>query len=489
MKKIVSGTDMKKVDRYTIDHIGIPSMVLMERAALSVFEQIKANESQSKSVIVAASTGNNGADGLAIARMLFLAGYDTCVYILGEQRKCSEEFKRQKRICESLKIPFIKAFENRDIVVDAIFGVGLSRDVSDVYEEVILKINNNKNRIYSVDIPSGVDADTGKIRGVGVKADYTVTFGSHKIGTVLYPGAEYCGNVIVSDIGFPNRAFDEVQAYYYLTEDDLSIIPPRPNYSNKGTFGKILIIAGSKDISGAAYLSAKAALKCGAGMVRILTAKENKEVIQKLLPEAMVNVYDTDNVDERIITSALAWSDIVAIGPGLGIGEVQKKIIEYVIVSDKPTVIDADGLNNISEEEHLKKMLHKNIIITPHLAEMSRLMDAEVKYIAKDLISYAKRAHQKYMADCVLKDARTVIASGEHIFINLTGNSGMATAGSGDVLTGIIAGLIGIGVAFQNAAALGAYIHGFAGDLAAEHKGKHSLMASDIIDELENVLK
>ena len=490
MKNIVSGTEMKKVDSYTINHIGIPSMVLMERAALSVADLICRNESKDKSVLVAAGTGNNGADGLAVCRMLCLKGYNACIYVLGDVNKASDEFKKQLDILQKLNITQVNEFRKSDIIVDAIFGVGLSRKVEGRYANVIREINQSRNVVYSVDIPSGIDADTGKICGVAVKANYTVTFGSHKIGTVLYPGADYCGKVTVADIGFPEESYQKMtEPIKYACREDLKFVPARPNYSNKGTFGKILVIAGSKDISGAAYLCAAAAFRVGAGLVRIFTDKENKQVINRLIPEAMVNTYDTAYFDKKALEACLGWCDVVAVGPGLSTGVIQKMIVEEVLESKIPAVIDADGINNIASDERLKKKLHKNVILTPHLGEMSRLINVPVKTIADDLIKYARMVNYKYNANCILKDARTVITTEKETFINLTGNSGMATAGSGDVLTGITAGLIGIGTGFDNAAVLAPYIHGIAGDMAIRKTSKAGLMATDIIEELKEIFR
>lgn len=490
MKNIVSGADMKKIDTYTINTVGIPSIVLMERAALSVADLICKNETKDKTVLVVAGVGNNGADGLAVCRMLYLRGYNACIYILGNTDKAGDEFKAQLNIIKKLDIPITDEYKESDIVVDALFGIGLSRKIEGVYAETVSKINNKKNTVYSVDIPSGICADTAKVLNTVVKADYTVTFGSHKIGTVLYPGADYCGEVTVADIGFPDSVYEaETEAIKYAEADDLKLIPVRPNYSNKGTYGKILVIAGSKDISGAAVLCAEAAFRVGAGMVRIFTHEDNRYAIQKLLPEAMINTYDTENFDEKALEACLNWCDVVAVGPGLTTGVMQKKIVESVLDSKLPAVIDADGINNISEDERLKKKLHKNIIITPHLKEMSRLLQIPVETIADDLIKYAGMVNYKYSVNCILKDARTVIATEKQTFINMTGNNGMATAGSGDVLTGITAGLIGIGVTFENAAVLAPYIHGLAGDLSAEKMSRAGIIASDIINELKLLFK
>lgn len=490
MNYVVTGTDMKKVDNYTINTIGIPSLVLMERAALSVTETVCQKESKDKNILVVAGVGNNGADGVAIGRMLHLKGYNVSLYIVGNVEKASDEFKYQLKIANNIRINMVDSYIKSDVVIDSIFGIGLTRDVEGIYAETIEKINQGRNVVYAVDIPSGVNADNGKICGSAIKANYTVAFGSYKIGNVLYPGAEYCGKVIAADIGFPLTAYEQLdEPIKTASVEDFEFIPPRPNYSNKGTYGKVLIIAGSDDISGAAVLCANAAFRVGAGLVRVFTAKANRQIIQRLLPEAMVNTYDINNFDMKSLEACLKWCDVVAIGPGLGVGNTQKKMIEKVLEFDLSTVIDADGINNISEDDELKNRLHKNVVITPHLAEVSRFLKIPVETIAADLIKYSREINYKYNINCILKDARTVITTQKETFINLSGNCGMATAGSGDVLTGVVAALIGIGVDFDNATVLAPYIHGLAGDIAAEKVSKTSMMARDIIDGINSLFK
>ena len=490
MKTIVSGRDMKTVDQYTIQEIGVPSLVLMERAAYSMYQLIAARETNKKqNIMVVASTGNNGADGLALGRMLFLDGYNICIYVIGNIAHASEEFQKQIGICKKLGIPFARKVERCNILIDAIFGVGLSRDVEGEYKEVINQMNELRTKVYAVDIPSGIDANTGAVRGVAVRATATVTFGCHKIGTVMYPGADYCGEVFVADIGFPQKAFEQVEKKYYLEESDLFRIPKRPNYSNKGSFGKILIIAGSKDIAGAAFLCAKAAFRSGAGMLKILTANENKEFLNRMIPEAMVHTYDTNQFNPEIVRSALSWSDVVIIGPGIGVGIIQEDLMQMVLESKLPVVIDADGINVMAENEKLKAMIHKKVILTPHLGEMSRLINLDVSEISKDLFQVAKSVTDCYGAACVLKDARTVISTEELLAVNLSGNNGMATAGSGDVLSGILAGFLALGVPMRDAAVLAPYVHGLAGDYAAKQRGKAGMMAGDIIESLKYILE
>ena len=490
MEYIVSGSEMKKVDEYAIKRLGIPSMVLMERAALSVVDLILCNEPKDKKILVVSGVGNNGADGVAIARILSLKGYDVTIYVCGVKSSASEEFLAQIDIAKKLKIKIVREMVKADVIVDAIFGVGVSRNVIGIQGKAIRLINNSRATIYSVDLPSGINADTGEVMGNAVKADYTVAIGCQKIGNAMYPGTDYCGEVTVGDIGYPIDAYDRCKhVAKYVDNYDLSLIPVRPNYSYKGSFGKVLIIAGNEDMAGAACMSAMSAYRVGAGLVRVFTAEGNKEVILKHLPEAVVNTFDVEEFDVKSLEASIAWADVIAIGPGLGLGDIQDVMVEKVLDSKKPSVIDADAINTIAKNRNLYKKLHKNVILTPHLGEMSRLIKKDVEEIKANIFEAAKNAHKKTFANYVLKDARTVVASGDDLFVNMTGNNGMATAGSGDVLTGIIVGLLGIGVDFNAAAVLGPYIHGYAGDKAAERVSKTSLMASDIIEELTTIFK
>lgn len=488
MKYILTGKQMKAVDSHTINDIGIPGIVLMERAALSVASLIMENEAKEKSVLVVCGVGNNGADGLAVCRMLHLNGYNTCICVLGDMGKATDDFKTQLNIVKNLGIEIDDKMKPCDVIVDAVFGVGLSREVTGKYKNVIEQINEARAKKYAVDIPSGIDADTGKVLGIAVKAHHTVTFGYHKVGTVLYPGADYCGKVTVADIGFAGdiNPDDKIKC---IEKKDLKNVPKRKNYSNKGTYGKVLIIAGSKEISGAAVLSAIAAFKTGAGMVRVFTHENNRGIIGRLIPEAMINTYNTEHFDMKSLEACINWCNVIAVGPGIGTGELQTKMIEKVLDAKLPTVLDADGINTISRKREIKNKLHKNVIMTPHLGEMSRFMAVPVEEIAENLIKYAEKVNYQYGVSVVLKDARTVIVNNNGTYINLTGNSGMATAGSGDVLTGIIVALLGMKAGLDNGAVLGPFIHGLAGDLAAKEFTKESMMAGDIVKKIAEALK
>lgn len=466
MKYIISGTDFKQVDKYTIDTVGIPSLVLMERAAFSVAEEILSFATKADRIAVVCGTGNNGADGVAVARILCCKGYSTCVYILGNRERGTEEFRLQLSIYEKIGGNIIQTdkaptgaissevFGNskrsvnvdfkEQIIVDAIFGVGLSRAVEGMYKEVIESINCADATVVSVDVPSGIHADNGMVMGVGVKADITVTFGRNKTGMVFYPGADYVGKVKVKDIGFPEISFSQVPAYQCISEEDYALIPARSNSSNKGTYGKVLVVAGNDSMSGAAFLCAKAALRMGCGMVKIFTTKGNEALLKSMLPEAMLTVYEEDDYAGKLAAD-LAWCDVVAAGPGMGTGILQSEIIAAVLDAGCPCVMDADGINCISADRKLKKKLHEKVILTPHVGEMARFSGMKIKEISGNSISVAKGQALEYGITIVLKDARTVISDGKEVFINVSGNNGMSTAGSGDVLAGITGSPFGKG--------------------------------------------
>ncbi len=276
----------------------------------------------------------------------------------------------------------------------------------------------------------------------------------------------------------------------FSTKSISSLLPERPVRSNKATFGKILIAAGSYCMSGAAYLSAKAAYRTGAGLVRVLTPEENRIIIQASLPEAILSIYDKDSADGEVVTNAVKWADVVAVGPGIGTSEEAEKLLLTVLKgSAKPIVIDADGLNIIAKNPRLWELVPKGSVITPHPGEMSRLCDCPIEDILADTEGICRGFAKAHGVVCVLKDHATVISNGEEIYFNSTGNSGMATAGSGDVLTGMIAALMAQGMPPFAAAAVGVRAHGMAGDIAAEVLCEYSLMASDIVDNIHKVLK
>ncbi len=500
MRYLLNSEQMKSVDNYTINKLGIPSIVLMERAALSVATEIMERFDKSKRILVVCGTGNNGADGLAIARILHQSGYQVDVMLLGEAVKGTEEYKIQLNIIKNLGVRYGNMNElseyivkgRYDVCVDAIFGIGLSRAPKGEYYDAIECINISECSIVAVDIPSGISADKGALYGIAVKADITVTFGYHKLGMTLYPAAEYCGEVIIKNIGFASlQSMEFFPDTFTYDKQDVCLMPERKANSHKGSFGRVLVIAGSEDMSGAAYLSAKAAYRTGAGLVEVLIPECNAPVIRNLLPEAIVTGYQTEDFSIGKISDSCVWADVIVIGPGMGTKPYVLTILNYVMQYSKvPIIIDADALNVMSANRDMYSMLNKQTIVTPHIKEMERMTGQQVSEIKRNPIDTAKAFSNITGAICVLKDSRTVVTSAYNdVYINTSGNEGMATGGSGDVLTGIIAGLISQKFDVYKSAALGVYIHGLAGDSAKERLGSYSVMAGDIIDSISEIAR
>ena len=381
--------------------------------------------------------------------------------------------------------------DSYSVIIDAVFGVGLSRKVEGRYRQVIEQMNRMRGTKFAVDIPSGLSATTGCILGCAFKADYTVTFQLKKIGLELSQGRTMAGRVIVPDIGISTDSICEDQEIVRTAGKDIyrKMLPDRPEDSNKGTYGRLLVIAGSKGMAGAAYLNAHAAYMTGAGLVRIYTSSDNREILQTLLPEAIITTYEEYNKEELL--SLLTWADSVCIGSGLGMSRLSEKILKTVIEYVKvPCLIDADGLNLLAENKnYLNQMAERRFVITPHMKEMSRLTGTPVEELKADRIQILKDFISRYRITCVLKDSRTLIASEEKgIRMNLTGNSAMAKAGSGDVLAGVISGWMVQEKEAEDAAELGTYIHGLSGDLAKFEKGVYSVMARDLIEYISKAL-
>lgn len=500
MKYAVDAQTMSAIDQYAMNNVGIPSLVLMEKAAMNIVELISKKHDKSERILAVCGVGNNGGDGVASARMLHELGYSVDIYLVGSEERASEQMKVQLKIVRNLGMSILNSAKISEytVIIDALFGVGLKRNIEGKYADVIKEMNDANSVVWAVDLPSGIDGSNAKPLGIAVKANYTVTFGYNKLGLILYPGCEYAGEVFVVDIGFPKQALDHMtpQAFYYETSD-LQKLPQRKERSNKGTFGRVLVIAGSRNMSGAAYLSAKAAYRTGAGLVKILTEESNRAILQSMLPEAILSTYQTDNLDEQMIQQELDWATVIVLGPGIGIGKTAEKLVSFVLANVKnPLILDADAINLLADDEKYvikdridpKTILHlpSNVILTPHLKEMSRLTKLPLNHIVSDVFTVASEYRGQYVL--VLKDARTIVVNEDQMYLNVSGNNGMATGGSGDVLTGIIAGLIAQGMGNFDAATMGVYLHGIAGDYAAKEKNCYSIMASDIIDALSYIL-
>lgn len=503
MRDLVTGGQMKEVDRYTIEKIGIPSLVLMERAAMAVTEEVLKHGKKTDRIWVLCGSGNNGADGIAAARMLHLKGYEAAVIMAGKRDKGSSEYLTQISIAENTGVKMMEFSDfipgKCDILVDALFGMGLDRDILGSYREILDAIVRCQPEFtVAVDIPSGIHSDTGQIMGAAIRADVTVTFGCEKLGTMLYPGKEYSGKVLVADIGFPQAGFERLKTEYFTLEPgDEKLVPERPAYSNKGDFGKVLVVAGARGMSGAAYLSALAAYRTGAGLVRIFTVEENRAILQTQLPEAVITGFDPRETGEgtgnfiELLRKQCEWASVIVLGPGLGQEDYVRNLVEEVLTNAYvPIILDADGLNAIAKSPELTSYFTENIIITPHLGEMARLTGSSVEMIRKHLIATAREYADRFGITCVLKDAVTIGAlKDQRTYVNISGNSAMAKAGAGDVLTGIIAGLLALGLEESEAAAFGVWLHGRAGDAVKEKCGDYSLLARELAEEIHTILK
>lgn len=507
MEYVLTAAEMKESDRAAINEYGISALVLMERAALQTAKVIVDRYGPDIYVGVMAGSGNNGGDGIAIARILQEEGIRAEVNMIGEVSKLTPETKVQLETAKKLNMPIHYGVEHTlyDVIVDAVFGIGITRDVEGRYRKAIEAVNASKAKIVAVDIPSGVNTDSGSIMGCAVKADITVTFAYRKLGIMLYPGSSCAGEVIRVPIGIPKAVTENKRTGIVTFTDrkkDLQL-PARNPSGNKGTFGKLLLIAGSRTMGGACFLSALSAYRTGAGMVRIFTASDNRESLLKKLPEAIVDTYADDGQsgitqeETDILTAGIAWADVVAVGPGISMSEKAKGILAVTLgCCEKPMVIDADALNIMAQNEELLKIFEygrrkndSDVIFTPHLGEFSRLMKYPVTEIKKDIIACCKKFTKSHDVSLVCKDARTVVAKrGKLTYLNSSGNDGMATAGSGDVLTGIIAGLLAQGVSGFEAAVMGTYIHGLAGDSARNKTSAYYIMAQDIIKSLKDIV-
>lgn len=495
MRYLFTGLQSKELDTHAIGTVGFPGLVLMEKAAMTLVSVIMEREQPDRGVLFVCGTGNNGGDGLAAARMLHQQGFRTAILLIGDAERLSPDAKKQVELAAACDVPvvtedaiFSPAY---DVIVDGLFGVGLSRDVTGVYEKVIQDINQSGRKVYAVDVPSGINGNDGTVMNVAVRADITVTFGVNKLGLVLYPGCLYAGEVIVGDIGYPGASYRAIEdpAYYYEPEDLKKIIPARRPDGHKGSFGHVSVIGGSREMSGAALLSAKAAYAAGAGLVHVCSAKENRELLLSGMPEILFSSYGDEQTgpDHEALDRVIAFSDALVLGPGLGRTSFSGEIVEYVLDNCKKTVIlDGDGITLCKKEQLSGK---NNVILTPHPKEFSVISGKKTEALKADLLHTVSAFSEETGCIVTGKDARTIVGNGKEVYVNVSGNSGMGTGGSGDVLTGIIAAFAAQGVPAFEAAKAGVYVHGLAGDYFAKEYNEYSLTASGLIQSLNYVLR
>ncbi len=495
---VMDAAGMKKADEGTIYNLGIAQDVLMERAALAVVECVE--KYKPNKTLCICGTGNNGGDAIAVARILSMREMKADVYMCGSVQKYKPAVKHQLGIFEKIggRIVTDCIFLEYDMIVDGIFGIGLERNADGEFAEIIKKINLVKEKgtkVISVDIPSGIHTDKGIVMGTAVKADETIAFGYYKPGHLLYPGAEYCGDVTVKEIGICHQYFYDSQEMEMFTVpvNASPQLPKRQRDGNKGTFGRVLVIAGSQNMYGACYLSALAAFRTGVGLVDVYTHEINREALQNHLPEAIIHTYQDETYDKEELCKLIERADCVVIGPGLSVNETAKELVKTVFYDcNKNIVADADALNCIAQNPELLKYQNRfperKVIITPHPGEFSRLTGLTVSELKNDYVANIKNFAKDHGVIVVGKDAGTVVSDGRKTYMNQTGNDGMATAGSGDVLSGIIAGLLAQKEEAFDAAWKGVWFHGKAADVALQKNNKYSLMAGDIANFLAEIL-
>ncbi|MEW6663149.1 MAG: NAD(P)H-hydrate dehydratase [Bacillota bacterium] len=509
--KLVTAEEMQGLDQKAITMFGIPGIVLMENAGLQVMAAIQELlvSLEGKRILIFAGKGNNGGDGFVIARHLANRGAEPKVFLLGRPEEIKGDAAANLHILNKMEIkihPLLAekdlqrvdiALLHADLLVDAIYGTGFKGSILGIAGEAIRLINSAKKPIVAVDVPSGLETDTGRVLGPCVKATCTVSFGLPKLGLFLDPGARYTGTVKVADISLPHKLIAQSQFKHNLITRDWcqGLLPSRDTGGHKGTFGKVLVVGGSTGMTGAVYLAAEAALRSGAGLVTaavpaslypILETKTT-EVITCPLPD-VDGGYLSEGAVEPVLHLAEKAS-VVVLGMGLGQHSQSVRWLHRVLPAlNRPVVLDADGLNGLIGNTKLLPQMAGPVVVTPHPGEMSRLVGVPVSLVQDNRLKIARQAAAEWKATVVLKGAGTVVANPEgEVYLNTNGNPGMATGGTGDVLAGIIAGLIAQGLEPGYAAGVGVYAHGAAGDEAARVKGQMGLIAGDVLNALPEV--
>lgn len=501
--KIATRQIVREIDRLTISKYGVPGLVLMENAGRATADVILDNFSYAGRVSIFAGSGNNGGDGFVIARHLISEGLDVDLYLLSDSKKLTGDALTNFNALKNIGVNIVelknnlRKYKQADVIVDAIFGTGLDREVTGFYKKVIDFINSQGVPTISVDLPSGLDANTGYPLGTAVLADITVTFVVPKLGISIYPGVEFAGEIYVAEITTPKFLEDEIPYELLLSESVDCILPPRYEDTHKGTYGHLFIIAGSPGKSGAAALCALGAQRSGTGLVTVgvpmslnpIIEQKTTEAMTEPLPETALETFGEISI-ERALEIINERKTAVAIGPGISTtNETRTFLYEIIRNSELPMVIDADAITLVGDNPKILKEAKAPVVLTPHPGEMARLAGISTEEVQADRIGVALEFSSKYNAYVVLKGARSIISTPQgEIFINTTGNAGMASGGSGDVLTGIIGGLLAQRLDAVEACKLGVFIHGLAGDMLAEQNGEAGIIASDIAGALPKAL-
>jgi len=504
---VVTAEQMREMDRLTIQKLGVPSLTLMERAGEGITAAILESfaAAAKKGVLIVAGKGNNGGDGFVVARLLKQKRIQCEVALLAKRAELSPDAAHNCRAFEKLrgKVTEISAggleslerkVAGKGLLVDAILGTGIKSEVGGLYAEAITLMNASGVPIVAVDIPSGLDADRGTPLGVSIQAEMTVSLGYAKLGQVIHPGIDFAGDLVVADIGIDPLAAQAVApATEVLTREEISWLVPRRNAdTHKGTYGHLLVIAGARGKTGAAVLACRAAMRAGAGLVTLAAPRSLNNILASSLVEVMTEPLPETSAEEMAELTPEHWlrllerKNALLFGPGIGINDATRNTLRWLLRNlDIPWVIDADGLNNLALDLDRLRSAKTPPLLTPHPGEMARLIGKTTAAISQDRVGVAREFAVKRRCYLVLKGARSIIATPHgKIFINSTGNPGMASGGTGDVLAGMLAAFLGQGLGPEDAMKLGVFLHGFVGDRVADKKGEIGLVASDIIDDL-----
>uniref|UniRef100_A0A7C4MTM2 Bifunctional NAD(P)H-hydrate repair enzyme n=1 Tax=Desulfatirhabdium butyrativorans TaxID=340467 RepID=A0A7C4MTM2_9BACT len=505
---LVTADEMRRMDRVTIEEFGIPGLVLMENAGRQAADILLETFSSRASIDVgvAAGRGNNGGDGFVIARVLASRGCSVTVYVLSSRERITGDALENLALIEAMDIEILwlaseadllraeVRMSAHDVLVDALLGTGLNQEVRGLYRMAIDILNRSKKPIFSVDLPSGLDADTGKPLGCCVQAHTTVTFAFPKIGHLLMPGSVYTGHLHVVDIGIPPMVADRVPSRHaWLGIRDFSDVARiRHPETHKGKTGHCLLVAGSRGKAGAAGLAGRGALRAGAGLLTLACPASIQPVLHGFLMEAMTEALpetpdgalDADAL--RFLLKLAAGKAVLALGPGIGQSEPTVRLVrELVVECPIPLVIDADALNALAGDPSILRRAKHPPVLTPHPGEMARLVGVSVPDIQGDRIGHARKLAEEYGCYVILKGARSLVALPDgFVYVNTTGNPGMAAAGMGDVLTGMVAGFMAQGYGQQTSCAAAVYLHGLCGDRLARDRGPRGFLASELADVL-----
>lgn len=501
MDKICLAHEMRECDRMATDNFSIPSVLLMENAAMAVVKRIEERfEIKNLNTAIFCGKGNNGGDGLAIARLLSIKGARVCVFFTSGTEYSGDALTNFK-IAKCMDIDMHDCISDcdissYDIIIDAILGTGIKGEVYSPVAQIIESINSNSKYTIAVDIPSGINSDNGEVCGVAVKADETVTFAAYKRGMFLFPGCEYCGKIAVSDISMPCELLDKINAQLIDKEFVKEVIGKRNKNTHKGDYGRIFIIGGSTGLTGAAHLASMGALKSGGGLITLGICESLNPIMEQKLTEVMTLPLEENSGH----LSADAYSKIskiinrcncVLFGPGLGISRDIQVLLKNILRESRvPVIIDADGINALARDKSILEECNCSVILTPHSGEMSRLTGKNIEEVENNRFDISLEASQELGATIILKGHHTIVTGANGVqYINNTGNPGMATGGSGDVLAGMISAFVARGIQEEKAAAAAVYLHGLAGDFAKDKFGEESLTPNDIIENISQAIK